>query len=348
MTDLRSRPPTLPLLAAMSVAVLLAALASAPIATAKPQTKVDAGSKWISVALPTKKGWHASVEAVTGGRAGGNEISISVNGPSHESVTYGVHGRVSRDGAIVAKFPGLGRVNVRFDQTEVKKLIDNVEPRCSVGRETLSRKGTFRGRIDIHDPGVLGTIDRRATPGSILDFPAETCPAPKRGPRGGGGRKSEPEGSEESNRSGSAALYTGRKFDGGELSFNASTLEAGGPFGTKAAPRFDFVADFSKSRHGLSTFATASAALVSRGLTVIGPTGAPTEATVEPPAPFQGSATFKLESPTTASWTGDLSVEIPTLGKVPLTVPGTWSMLCQGSACTETLPPGMQFAFLEF
>jgi hypothetical protein len=282
-------------------------------------------------------------------RAGrGSGISISANGPDHESVTYGVRGRVSKDGAIVAKFPGLGRVNVRFDQTEVNKLRDEVEPGCSVGRETLSRKGKFSGTIDLHAPGVLGTVRLRAAPGSILDFPAETCPVPKRSRENKGGLRDESEGSVDSPGSRSYGLHTGRKLDGGELSFDADALEAGDPFGTKDAPQFDFLADFSKSRHGLSTFATASAALVPSGLTVIDPTGAPTEATVEPPAPFHGSATFKLESPTTASWTGDLSVEIPTLGKVHLTAPGTWSTLCQGTACTETLPPGMQFAFLEF
>ena len=41
-----------------------------------------------------------------------------------------------------------------------------------------------------------------------------------------------------------------------------------------------------------------------------------TEATLEPPAPFSGSATFHLDTPKTASWTGDLAVELPGLGKL--------------------------------
>jgi hypothetical protein len=341
------RPRPLTVLAAMAVAIVVTALVAPPVATAKPPTKVVAGSKWISVELPAKKGWQASVGAVVGGRAGASEISISVNGPDHESVQYGVHGRVSKDGAIVAKFPGLGRVNVVFDQEKVKKLNDIVEPGCSADRETLSRKGTFRGRIDIHDPGVLGTIDRRATPGSILDFPAETCPTPKPAPHGAGSRKVEAEETVESGRSGPDSLYAGRKLDGGDLFFSA-TREGGGPFGTKAAPRFNFIATFSKNHRGLSTFATASASPAKSGFTVTESAGAPTEATVEPPAPFHGSATFELESPTTASWAGDLSVEIPTLGKILLTAPGTWSILCEGTVCTETLPAGMRVGLLEY
>jgi hypothetical protein len=80
-TRLRSLLVALPVLALLAVPG--AALA------AKTRTKVVAGSKWISVELPTKNGWQASVEAVAGGPGGGSEISISANGPDHESVTYG-------------------------------------------------------------------------------------------------------------------------------------------------------------------------------------------------------------------------------------------------------------------
>ncbi|MGH2939081.1 MAG: hypothetical protein ACRDPE_13285 [Solirubrobacterales bacterium] len=67
------------------------------------------------------------------------------------------------------------------------------------------------------------------------------------------------------------------------------------------------------------------------------------EATVTPPAPFSGSATFHLESPKTASWTGDLSIELPGLGKVPLIGGGIDAGLCNGSSnCTKTLPKGLQ------
>ncbi len=55
----------------------------------------------------------------------------------------------------------------------------------------------------------------------------------------------------------------------------------------------------------------------------------------------------QIAAPTAASWTGDLSVEIPTLGNVFLAAPGTWSTLCEDATCTETLPPGTRFSLLE-
>jgi hypothetical protein len=78
------------------------------------------------------------------------------------------------------------------------------------------------------------------------------------------------------------------------------------------------------------------------GLSLSAPNGMPSEATVEPPAPFSGRAAFGLESPTVATWTGDLSVELATLGRVGLVEPGFRAGACQGSKCTETFPPGVE------
>jgi hypothetical protein len=67
------------------------------------------------------------------------------------------------------------------------------------------------------------------------------------------------------------------------------------------------------------------------------------EATIAPPAPFSGSATFHLEDPKTATWTGDLAVELPGIGKVPLTGEGIAAGLCNGPPhCTKTLPKFLQ------
>jgi hypothetical protein len=66
------------------------------------------------------------------------------------------------------------------------------------------------------------------------------------------------------------------------------------------------------------------------------------EATLQPPAPFSGSANFRLEGPRTATWTGDLTVELPGLGRVPLAGDEIQAGLCKGrSNCTETLPPNL-------
>ncbi len=228
---------------------------------------------------------------------------------------------------------------LRFDQAEVKKEADRAEPGCTVAGETLVRKGTFRGRIKLDDRKSFGQLNLSESPGTITDFPAETCPASKPGASTDGAGATAEE--ESSTGALSTSLHVGRKLDGGDLSFDVETYPAG-LVGDKGAPQFDFVASYFKTRRGLSSFATVQASLVRRGfgLTAAG------EATVDPPAPFSGSAIFKLESATTASWSGDLAADIPTLGKVSLTGPGTWSTLCQGAHCTDTVPSGIGFGLL--
>lgn len=66
-----------------------------------------------------------------------------------------------------------------------------------------------------------------------------------------------------------------------------------------------------------------------------------TAATVRPPAPFSGRASFRLESPSSAGWTGDLTVDMPNLGKVRLTGPDFYSGICVGRNCSGTLPDGV-------
>jgi hypothetical protein len=72
-------------------------------------------------------------------------------------------------------------------------------------------------------------------------------------------------------------------------------------------------------------------------VSVSAPGATPQEATLAPPAPFSGSATFRLRTPTEASWSGDLAVELPGLGRVPLTGPRFFAGLCEESKCTKTL-----------
>jgi hypothetical protein len=68
----------------------------------------------------------------------------------------------------------------------------------------------------------------------------------------------------------------------------------------------------------------------------------PATATVEPPAPFSGSATFQLTSPHHAEWDGDLAVDLPGYGRVRLTGPSVKSGLCEGKTCTPTLPKSLR------
>lgn len=317
--------------------VALLAVPGAALA-AKTKTKVQPGSTWFSAELPSWDDWQISIEAAIDGKLR-TPVSISANDrAAHASLNYGVHGRVTKNGTIVAKFPGIGHVNLRFDQAEVNKETDHAEPGCTVPHETLVRKGTFRGRIQLDDDKGFGRLHLGEAPGTIFDFPAETCARHKRGAaKHGATSGAEEEAPAEAAGVLSRSLYADRKLDGGDLAFDAETFP-GGPFGEKGGPEFEFIASYFKALHGLSISANVTSPLVKNGFDVT----PGSEATITPPGPFSGSATFKLQSPKTASWSGDLGVEIPTLGKVDLTAPGTWATLCEDASCTETAPPGTQ------
>jgi hypothetical protein len=57
------------------------------------------------------------------------------------------------------------------------------------------------------------------------------------------------------------------------------------------------------------------------------------EVLIEPPAPFLGSATFRRESADQVSWDGNLRVELPGFGLVPLAGAGADATLCADSGC---------------
>ena len=59
------------------------------------------------------------------------------------------------------------------------------------------------------------------------------------------------------------------------------------------------------------------------------------EAIIKPPAPFSGSATYRRESPREVSWVGDLSVNLPGFGEVPLAGRAATATVCADAGCQD-------------
>jgi hypothetical protein len=57
------------------------------------------------------------------------------------------------------------------------------------------------------------------------------------------------------------------------------------------------------------------------------------EVVLEPPTPFLGSASLRRESTDKVSWVGDLGVNLPGFGVVPLAGPDAQVSLCADSGC---------------
>lgn len=316
--------------ASIAALAVLAALLGAPSAgAAKPKVEVIPGNRFAFISAPGSKGWHLQLSAVLGSK-GRNTVGVFARGPHHQEVQYiGVKGRATKDGTIEAKVPGLVRISLRFEQTS-ESPIDFEAGHCKVEGRSLSRKGIFRGTIAFHGEGGYTTVERRSAPGSIEVTPRQVCPKRKHQ------AESPPQASE---GPGVELLLAGRNEGGGRsLSFEAFSTGLAIP---GAGPLTSFTARYEHRRGKVLVMA------VTKGLgedasvfSLTAPEGTPTEVVVDPPAPFKGTGTFKLESPTTAAWTGDLSVDIPTLGTVGLTEPGWWAGAC-AAVCTKTFPPGL-------
>jgi hypothetical protein len=130
----------------------------------------------------------------------------------------------------------------------------------------------------------------------------------------------------------------------GSPTFDADLFEENGVgVDGQELPDFpDFSASVSRREGGAEVSYAASVTGRPNSFGVPESLDAPATATVEPAAPFSGSATFGLTSPHHAEWRGDLAVGLPGYGRVPLTGPKVRSGLCRGKACTPTLPKSLR------
>jgi hypothetical protein len=260
---------------------------------------------------------------------------------AHTSVNYFEasphHRSVAADGRLDVKIGKLGHFRGDFVTTSTKtqkpsKLCD--------GGPTTTEKGYFVGSFEFHGKRDYTTIDAHRLPGSLTHIGAQTCKLPAE-PEGH--RSSRQEKAEEKREEGEFRLLAADRK--AHTLFQASREEA--PPELHLMPTsYGMSVDGSKAGRFSVSY--------SASIFDFGPTAAETfqipnlaeplnEAILEPPAPFSGAATFHLDTPKTASWTGDLAVELPGLGTVFLTGQAISAGLCHGrSDCTKTLPEPMQ------
>ncbi len=328
-----------PLIALLVLPTLLIAPSAA--GAAKTHTEVRPGLHLVTFDTAGSKGWRISFGA-SPDKLFKQQVGIQATKGDGESVSYDFRGRVSRDGTIDAKLAGVARIAVHFEPTEVKKLKLRVAGNCTAPKTSTTRKGFFRGTIELRGEGGYTTVHRTSVSGEIVEFPREVCKTKTKSGAPGEAKQ------ELEKVIHVTSLQAGREEDGGTLTFGATSFGPSGKLGP-LAPAVEFTTSFTRFLpHHVTITARVSAAGEPGQFTVKGPNGAPSEATVEPPAPYKGSSTFQLTSPTTASWSGDVRVDVPTLGNVTFTEPGFWSTLCENSSCTDTLPPGVEAGFFLF
>jgi len=234
-------------------------------------------------------------------------------------VVYLVRSLAKRPGVVRARLAGVGRIAVHFRTLKTGRR--TLPSGCEGPREAVLR-GVFQGRIVIHGEQGYTKLDRRSASGTIVRSFKQTCPdgrfarelrekLRKAGLEGGARMQ----------------LYAGPVTIAGQfVNFLATRIRFRG------RPVNFFLAYALGLRHGVTTFRTVG--VTGKGLLVPHPWGVLRDATVTPHGAFTGSAAFHLESPTSASWEGDLQVELPGLAApLALTGPGWRAKLCEGSRC---------------
>ena len=241
-----------------------------------------------------------------------------------------------KDGVLALNLGKLGRFQGRFvaKSTETRKPAGG----CT-GDPTTIEKGFYVGSFNFRGELGYSSIHAQREHGTVTRQGARRCTFPTEHP----GREGARSAREEKEAEGEAHLlaadskfrvfFQAYREEPAALEGNATTtFEAsvsGGRAGafevSRSAAVFDFFADAG------STFQTPNL------------TEPLSEATLKPPAPFSGSGTFQLETAKSAGWSGDLAVELPGLGKVPLTGGSIQAGLCApGPHCTKTLPERLQ------
>lgn len=254
------------------------------------------------------------------------------------SAAYAVraHSPLSR-GVLRAKLGSLGRVALDFVPSG--KVKQRRLRRGCAGRPPVAESGTLRGRVSLEgEDGYFRVRGWVRVPGArersfrLVCKPGKARDASKPVPLR---RYAEPPlGFSFSSGGGSIALLLAGSRSGGRLTSLRASHAAGSPAGA------DLQVGTYEMRGGMAIGRYATAEGGAGTLVTSLPGVHPASATLKPPPPFHGEATFLENSTTSHSWTGSLGVELPGLD-LPLAGPDFASSLCVVSPLK--VPSGCDF-----
>jgi hypothetical protein len=274
-------------------------------------------------ALPASNGYRVTVSAEEG--AGGGQVELTAERGA-ESASYVVSGSVTAAG-FSASFGQLGRVAVRF-RPSARVRHRRLTHSCFPNRPPLvsSRLGSFRGVIRFRgEHGYTRLFAHRAA-GGLGDPASNAAKLP--------GCETLVSKAQRAHEDRAVTLEASVPHP--QVSFLASRafdrLAQLPPRGSaQAGPRDLFLALALEAPHGLKG---PNKILILRSAAALGPAAdfvfdpGLTQATLAPPAPFSGSASFQRGAGgTDSTWSGDLGVTLPGLGFVSLAGPGTRAQL---------------------
>lgn len=235
-------------------------------------------------------------------------------------VTYSIYAARNlgdlAQGVVRARFGSLGRVALRF-RPSGRMTKDNPQAGCEGGSET-TEEGRFAGHLRFRGEGNYFHVSSAKGKAYIIRSPHLRC-------KKGRATESHPKSLRKyvapsplfSDENSIALLYSSTRRQGRYVGITAMHAE-GSP------PGADVELGIVEPRHGMA---------IGHGAYLNGPAGTlltslpgvhPAAATLAPPAPFYGKATYSEESD---AWTGTLGVKLAGLD-LPLTGPGFNVHLC--------------------
>jgi len=248
----------------------------------------------------------------------GGYVFLSVQG-HHATVQYLGHGAAGK-GRIKERFGGLGRVALRFRPRGKAHLHKEREGGCH-GGDTLIQPGVFVGKLDFEGEQGYTAIHASRIKGTVTHTKRQVC-------KNNGGEEGFP--------SSLKLTLVNAAADKSGTSFNAFRIESESKPGLSG---ISFSATVMESHSGLSVSRSVQATTAdSSAFSVVKSHGQVDEATVTPPAPFSGSATYRRGvAKSSETWAGTLAGDFPGLGTVSLAGPkfcaeGVLLKGCNGSA----------------
>lgn len=259
---------------------------------------------------------------------GSNGYGISLSGDSgyvflsvqgHRTVVqYFAPGSASK-GRIKARFGDLGRVALRFHPRGKAHLHKERERGCR-GGDSLTQPGVFVGKLDFEGEQGYTAIHASRIKGTVTHTKKQVC-------KNNGGEEGFPVSLK-------SAIVSAADESG--ISFNVFGIESRSKPGLNGVV---FSATVMESPPGFSVFRSIQVrAADSNAFSVVKSHGRVDEATVTPPAPFSGSATYRRAvAKKSETWAGSLAGNFPGLGTVSLAGPkfcaeGVLLRGCNGAA----------------
>jgi len=298
-----------------------AALAMAPAnASAKPGYFVFAGTHVAELNLKGSHGYRIRI-----GKQGRRAYLLAARGSS--LAAYAPRSLAPEGDRIEARFPGLGRVSVRFrPQGSPDKSKPPLFPGCK-GGERVEQRGYFVGTIRFRGERGYTSVQTTRARGGTTTTSKEVC---KRSIFDDG-----PDSAEDRTE-----LLAYSRSNGRVVAFSGSAI-------ANVSASTTFTAAVSERRRGMTTSRFTFVDGEESDLAIGDTRPFPLSATVTPPPPFSGSAEYQRTPDGDRTWTGSLAVPLPGLGRVDLAGPDFSALLCQHSGCRGDAVDGHRLPLLS-